>query len=148
MKIAIKIFFFFSLCFFIFALCFKAYSIPAVSRAITLATTVQKESFTELYFEDHFILPAKVNANSVHAFKFTIHNLENQNITYPYEVYADLGNGGKLSIEKNKVSLKNNEFKTIEEKFIALDPFKKIKITVILTNKNQQINFWMEGENK
>ena len=44
--------------------------------------------------------------------KFTIHNLENKDIIYIYEVYIDV-NRGKQMIDKSSVLIKTNEYKTI-----------------------------------
>ena len=145
-KLSITAFLILSLVYLFFAIYLYAFSIPYISQAFHLAVTVQPEPFTELYFEDHLTLPTKVTRNKVYIFKFTIHNLENKNFMYPYEVYADLG-GEKLLIERKTVSLKSHEYKTIEEKFIIPDSFTRLKIVVNLINKNQQINFWMEGKN-
>lgn len=114
---------------------------------IVNATTVKPETFTELYFEDHLNLPSEITPKNDYEFKFTIHNLENKDMEYSYEVFLDLGDE-KLFIDKNVVSVKNGEYKTIEEKFRINDPAARTKIVVNLINKNQQLSFWVEGENK
>lgn len=52
------------------------WSIPDVRQTIVLATTVQPERFTELYFENHTQLPSQADINREYVFKFTAHNLE------------------------------------------------------------------------
>ena len=84
--------------------------VPSVKEALILATTVKPETFTELYFEDHLSLSNKVTLFKKNNFKFTIHNLENKDMEYPYEVYIDV-NGEKQMIDKNSVLIKNNEYK-------------------------------------
>ncbi len=116
--------------------------VPSVKEALILATTVKPETFTELYFENHLSLPKEVTLFKENNFKFTIHNLENKDMEYPYEVYIDI-NGEKQMIDKDTVSIKNNEFKTITENFTITTPAKRALVVVNLTSKNQQIDFWI-----
>jgi len=116
--------------------------VPSVKEALILATTVKPETFTELYFEDHLSLPNKVTLFNENNFKFTIHNLENKDMEYPYEVYIDL-NGEKQMIDKSSILIKNNEYKTISEDFILTIPIQRVKVVVNLISKSQQIHFWM-----
>ena len=119
--------------------------VPSVKEALILATTVKPETFTELYFEDHLSLPNKVTLFKEDNFKFTIHNLENKDMEYPYEVYIDV-NREKQMIDKNSVLIKNNEYKTISEDFTITITMQRVKVVVNLINKNQQIHFWMGEE--
>ena len=116
--------------------------VPSVKDAVILATTKIPETFTELYFEDHLSLPKEITLFKENNFKFTIHNLENKDMEYPYEVYIDV-NGEKQSIDKSSVLIKNNEYKTITQTFIITTPIQRAKIVVNLIDKNQQIDFWM-----
>ena len=118
---------------------------PSVKEALILATTVKPETFTELYFEDHLSLPNKVTLFKENNFKFTIHNLENKDMEYPYEVYIDV-NREKQMIDKSSVLIKNNEYKTISEAFAITVPIQRAKVVVNLISKNQQIHFWMGEE--
>ncbi len=113
-----------------------------LKNAIVLATTVKPETFTELYFENHLSLPNEIKPNKPYSFKFTLHNLENQNMTYHYEVYLHAGDI-KLPIDQDTISIKNNQYKTIEETFLVNAPVTKSLIVVNLINKNQQIDFWI-----
>lgn len=113
-------------------------------NTIALATTVKPETFTELYFENNVTLPSSVNPYQPYYFRFTIHNIENKVMTYPYEVYLQAGMT-KLFIDKKIVTIKNNQFKTIKEGFLVNAPIvKKTEIFVILNNKNQHIDFWIQ----
>ena len=118
---------------------------PSVKEALILATTVKPETFTELYFEGHLSLPNKVTLFKENNFKFTIHNLENKDMEYPYEVYIDV-NREKQMIDKSSVLIKNNEYKTISEAFTITVPIQRAKVVVNLISKNQQIHFWMGEE--
>src|SRR5258708_5353987 len=62
------------------------WSNPSIRQTILLATTVQPETFTELYFDNHTTLPATTVPNKSYSFAFTIRNLENKDMTYPYQV--------------------------------------------------------------
>jgi uncharacterized membrane protein len=119
--------------------------VPSAKEALILATTKKPETFTELYFEDHLSLPNKVVIFKENNFKFTIHNLENKDMVYIYEVYIDV-NREKQMIDKNSVLLKNNEYKTITEDFTITVPTQRVKVVVNLIGKNQQIHFWMGEE--
>ena len=119
--------------------------VPSVKEALILATTVKPETFTELYFEDHLSLPNKVVIFKENNFKFTIHNLENKDMVYIYEVYIDV-NREKQMIDKNSVLIKNNEYRTITEDFAITVPTQRVKAVVNLICKNQQIHFWMGEE--
>ncbi|RJQ35848.1 hypothetical protein C4559_06290 [Candidatus Microgenomates bacterium] len=130
--------------FFIFGI-YQLYAyVPAVREAVAMATTVMPETFTELYFENHLSLPNKIVYYKENDFKFTIHNLENKDMEYPYEVYIDL-NGEKQIIEQSSISIKKNGYKTISEDFTIIYPTARVKVIVNLINKNQQIAFWLEG---
>lgn len=119
--------------------------IPSIKEAFILATTKKPETFTELYFEDHLSLPKEITLFKENNFKFTIHNLENKDMGYPYEVYMDI-NGEKQMIDKSSILIKNNEYKTITEDFTITIPMQRFKVAVNLINKNQQIDFWMGEE--
>jgi len=120
--------------------------VPSVKEALTLATTVKPETFTELYFEDHSSLPDKVTLFKENNFKFTIHNLENKDMEYKYEIYVDMTKEKKRMIDKGSVLIKKNEYKTISEEFTITIPIQRVKVAVNLISKNQQIHFWMGEE--
>ncbi len=131
---------------FIIPAIFYIYTIPSVRSAWVLATTVQPETFTELYFEDHINLPKAAIKEKVNDFKFTIHNLEYKTMKYPYTIYAE-ADGIRQELDKGSVTLRQDEYKTILESFSLVIEGKRTKVTVLLTDKNQSIHFWM-GENQ
>jgi hypothetical protein len=112
-------------------------------NTLALATTVKQETFTELYFENHLNLPTEITPNKVYSFKFTVHNLENEDMTYPYEIYLQAGEI-KLPIKKSAITVKNNQYITVEEDFLINAPVTKSAIVVNLINKHQQIDFLIE----
>lgn len=117
--------------------------VPSVKEALLLATTIEPEKLTELYFEDHQSLPNRVILFKENSFKFTIHNLENKDMEYPYEVYIDI-NGEKQIIDESSVLIKNNEYETITVDYTITIPVQRAKVVVNLIGKNQQIHFWIE----
>lgn len=121
-----------------------AFSQPGVKNAFANATSRQPESFTEIYFENHSNLPKKFNLNKELSFSFTIHNLTGKDMQYPYEVYFDVA-GERLSLDQKTVFIKNNGYKTIQEKFTPTVLFPDAKAIVNLTNNNEQIDFLLKG---
>jgi hypothetical protein len=111
-----------------------------------LAKTARSEPFTELYFEDYLHLPSTVTPKHLYSFQFTLHNLEDKDMEYPYEVYAEVGQGKFIIFDKGTVFVKKNEYITIQEKFAIASVFPRSEIVVNLINKNQQIDFWIERE--
>lgn len=119
---------------------------PAIREAIVMATTVKPESFTELYFENHTQLSDKITRWQQYSLSFTIHNLEYQEMDYPYVVYLQRDTE-KIILSQGSVTLKHDESKTIND---TVGPFKNLrtKIVVKLTNKNQTISYWLDEVDK
>jgi hypothetical protein len=115
--------------------------VSSIKNAIALATTVKPETFTELYFEDHSSLPKIVTRHQEYSFVFTVHNVENKEVEYPYEVYIQRDDQ-KIILDQGDLTLKDNEYKSINENFGPLKNL-NLKIVVELINKNQNISFWM-----
>jgi lipopolysaccharide export LptBFGC system permease protein LptF len=126
---------------------FYASSHRSIENALHLVTTVNQENFTELYFENHLNLPKQVTSSQEYFFNFTIHNLEGKNMQYSYEVYLELDTE-KIMIDKNTVFIKNNDYMTVQEGFKTRGTPTKNKIVVYLINKNQKIDFQIEGIQK
>ncbi len=99
----------------------------------------------ELYFEDHLSLPNKIVLFKENSFEFTIHNLENKDMEYPYEVYIDI-DGEKQIICTDSILIKDNEYETIAVDFTITIPIKRSKVVVNLIDENEQIYFWIEEE--
>jgi hypothetical protein len=120
------------------------YSIFYVWSWSISTSKAQLETFTELYFEDYLHLPSKVTPKHPYSFQFTLHNLEGKDMEYPYEVYIEVGQN-KLIFDKGTIFVKENDYKTIQERFATAGVLPKSKIVVELINKNQQIDFWIQG---
>ena len=103
----------------------------------------QSENFTELYLLNHQTIPYTITPDKEVSFQFVIHNLENKDVNYPYEVFLMI-DGKKQPLVKNSIFIKNNQAKTIKESLSANYPTKRFEIAVILVNKNQSIDFWVQ----
>lgn len=103
------------------------------------------EKFTELYLEDHTMLPKSPVKDTPYDFRFTIHNLEYESVRYPYTVSIE-SDGVNQVLDSGAVVLKHDEYKTILESFKLITDVKRVKVKVELTDKKQSIHFWM-GEN-
>jgi hypothetical protein len=119
-------------------------NVPSIRNAVTLATTAKPEAFTELYFEDHNDLPKTIERYKEYSFSFTIHNLEHKDVEYSYIVYLQR-DSGRTILDSGRFSLQNDEYKSQREDFGPLENT-RTQIVVEITNKNQQIDFWMEEQ--
>lgn len=135
----------FILCFaVVFSLLFLGWENPIVKKTLVLATTVQSEPVTELYFENHSQIPENIKRNIPYDVAFTIHNLENQDMHYTYEVFINT-NTQKQMIASNAILVKKDTSRTIHERVTFTQFFIQSEVVVNLINKNQQINFWVNG---
>lgn len=121
-----------------------ASNVPSIRHAVVLATTAKPEPFTELYFEDHSNLPRTIEKYKQYSFSFTIHNLESRDVEYPYIVYLQT-DSEKTILDSGRLTLQNDEYRSQEEHFGPLRS-PRAEIVVELTNKNQQIDFWMQEQ--
>jgi hypothetical protein len=95
--------------------------------------------YTQLYFKGQ--LPYIVTPqNKTISFSFAIQNFKNKDSIIPYEVYMD-NNGQIIQIDRNQISLKQNEVKTITESYTLTNPINQAKIFVKLPNENNYIYF-------
>jgi len=115
-----------------------------LGEAFSLATTARPERLTELYFENHHLLPDVIRQNEEINFEFTICNLEGEDLEYIYEVFM-LWQNQKNIIDSDSIFIRKNESETVIQKYL-LDELLvgKIKVAVDLINKNQQIHFWVD----
>lgn len=137
-------------------LIYGVFTNTSIKKTITLATTQIPTSFTELYFENHTKLPTKITKKAtdsltpkqtVYSFAFTITNRENKEMDYTYEIYREEDDTNKTTlIDKGKVFIYNNNSKTIKETYTMPNTYPRTKIVVNLIEKNQQIAFWMKGQ--
>lgn len=124
---------------------FELVKYNSVKKSIILSTTREPQTLTELYFDNHLSLPDRITLFKENNIKFTIHNLENKDMEYPYEVYIDT-NGEKQVINTDSVHIEDNGYKTISVDFTITIPIPRSKVVVNLIDKNEQIYFWIEEE--
>lgn len=104
----------------------------------------QPEPFTELYFEDHELLPKELEATQEAEFKFTVHNLEYKTVNYEYEVEAISTQSAEL-LDEGSFTLQHDGYKTIGGTVSTQEAQIRTKININLKNKNQSIHFWVNG---
>jgi len=102
----------------------------------------EPETFTELYFENHQNLPSQVEAGEKYTFAFSVHSVEKETMTYPYNIYIQ-ANNKKIPVKKGSFSLNPDQKKTFHEEFIASSYTTPAEVVVNLVNKNQNIDFWI-----
>ena len=113
---------------------------PGFKQMLTLATSVKPEILTELYFENHLSLPHDIQPNHLYRFAFTIHNVEQRDLNYNYEIILkDVKKTQMLS--KHNVFVKRNDYKTITTSFTAPLQSGKSTMIVALPDRNQHIDF-------
>lgn len=106
----------------------------------TLKLIPQQERFTELYFENHTHLPTEVSANTPFTVSFVIHNLEGEDMIYPYNVYVK-DSYGTTTLESASVMVKDAAYKTITEKYNLKSVNSQKTLFVELPSKHQELHF-------
>ena len=107
-------------------------------------TTKTTEPFTELYFEDHLNLPKTIEPGKYYAFEFTVHNLENKQMDYEYQMTIETDQPFPKPTNTGFITLENNETKTTKQNFKISKEFQTAKITVTLAEQDQEIHFWVK----
>lgn len=97
----------------------------------------EPESFTELYFNNHQDLP-KYNQDA-YEFSFSIHNLENKDINYKYQILVD----DKIVLF-DTIEVKDKEEAVIPVSIEINKDFERARIQVLLPEKDQEIHFWVQ----
>ena len=120
---------------------FLATSILGVIMIMLFVFTNQSpETFTELYFEDHQDLPSEISLGEDSSFSFSIHNLEQETVTYEYLIYIVI-DGEEEEIALSSVILKSEQTATITQSFSISDEFESAQ--VIVEANGQEIYFWL-----
>lgn len=103
----------------------------------------QPERFTELYLEDHLNLPKTYSRGRDATFKFTVHNVEHEQVTYEYLVSATSTESARI-IDRGSFTLAHDAYKTIGQKIASTEAQQRTKINISLENKDQSIHFWVD----
>ncbi len=115
------------------------------------------EPLTEMYFENHTILPVYIFPDKPYNFTFTIHNLEYIDMDYLYNITIQY-NSKTEEYDTKSITLKNNESQLFLNIFSLPRNFEKAKISIELIklteNKMQKdpnlknitidLHFWVE----
>ncbi len=104
----------------------------------------EKESFTQLYFNNHKELPEY--SQDSYKFSFTIDNHENKEYIYNYVVKL-IENNKEIVLEENQITLKDKEKNEINKE-LKFDVENKAMLQVSLKDKNQEIHFWIKNKDK
>lgn len=115
-------------------------STPTLSRDFALATSLQPEHYTELYFNSLLSLPPVIESAKPQSLRFTISNHEGVLTTYQYRV-SIVENGGVKSVANKSVILSSEQSTSLPVTFSANKPHATIEIIVELPEKNQTIHF-------
>jgi hypothetical protein len=106
----------------------------------------EPEYFTELYFNNHTILPKYIGQGKDYQFIFTVHNVENGTHEYKVKIAAQLYDKNKsarqgFEYHKSIIAAKG-ELVMQPVTFAVEEPFYRARIQVDLLDKNQEIHFW------
>lgn len=123
-------------------LCLQLFSPFLIKQLNAYNLWPKPETFTELYFENHQLLPSQVASGQVYSFSFTTHNEEYKAMNYPYTV-SFVADGKTTLLQKGSFSLLQDGKKTVAETFTAGTFLNRAKVVVTLVNKNQSIDFWI-----
>lgn len=114
------------------------------------------EQLTELYFEDHQKLPTTYHLESPEAVKFTTHNLEHQQVSYAYKLYAvSEDNKTRIELTSGSFTLAHNQRYIVSVAPAIPDLGQRVRVLVELqingvksptgdiTDYKQSIHYWV-----
>jgi len=111
------------------------------------------EPLTEVYIENHTLLPINVFLNKTYNFSFSVHNLEYQKMGYTYTIKVyDINETFLFEVGKGKLVLVNNETETINADYKFNQSFGRAKIEVLvkkikLETPDFEKKLWWEDPN-
>lgn len=114
---------------------------------INLKLVPQKETFTELYFNNVDSLPIAASNGGKGTFSFTIHNEEGVQTVYPYLVFFLAPNGRRTIFARGTAMIDSKAYQTITAPYTFSTATQKGMVVVLLTNLNQQIDFLIPNTN-
>lgn len=137
----------FSICIAIL-ICVSAYLYKANNNQINALMKSYKlipvpDSYTELYFTGHGLLPRAYKAKQKMYFEFTVHNLENKQMKYSPRVVA-IDGSKVIPISQQTITLDHNQSVDIPITFALEDEIEHVKIEVQIPEKRQSIHFWLD----
>jgi uncharacterized membrane protein len=96
----------------------------------------EEEKLTELYFEDHGLLPAKLMVGESRTVRFTVHNVEYEPKTYAYEFRSDTATASSL-LETGSITLEHDESRTVPVSFSMTEATRSAFRVLLLEPKNE-----------
>lgn len=111
-----------------------------VSQALTLATTHQAESYTELYFDNSSHLPLYSAASKLQHVSFHLANHEAQVTSYSYTVTLYVGQTA-TKLAQGTTTLQNGQFIDVPFTYTLRTPNTAAQIFVRLANRPEYITY-------
>lgn len=109
-----------------------------IATLIYAVSTKVPEPFTELYFENHTLLPKYSSQNS---FIFSIHNHENKPVLYDVQVRLDY-NSTNATIQDFQITVPDDVKKTFRVNYTLPPDFGTGRIIVELNGTGESIHYW------
>ncbi len=125
----------------VFRLITISLAVVALALAIFYLALPEEKGFTELYLVGE---PERsISPGGEYTFLFWVHNLENRDMVYGYEVYL----GGEIE-DSGKITLANGESTVITSRFEVDESIASgnLPISVKLPGTGQEIKFWTVAE--
>lgn len=101
---------------------------------------VREETFTELYFSDHQILPKNVEPNRDYSIQFTIHNKQNKDGEYPYQFVLQTDQGEQI-LYQDVLQIAQHDIQTTTVHFRVEPSFTTGKVILRLPDQDQVLHF-------
>ncbi|MBM3272301.1 hypothetical protein FJY94_03450 [Candidatus Kaiserbacteria bacterium] len=105
-----------------------------------LRPVAARESFTELYLDDHVRLMEQVAQGAPLSFSFTIRNLEGATTSYRYRVFVESRMGVRQSIAEDLVTLADGESATIPQMYRIPRSFRDGELIIELPERMQWLH--------
>lgn len=116
----------------------------------------QPDQLTELYFEDHQKLPTTYHVGNSETVKFTTHNLEQQQVSYGYKLYAASEDGtARVELGSGSFTIDHNQQHTVSVAPAIPDLGQRVRVSIELhingvksptgniTDHTQSLHYWV-----
>ena len=117
-------------------------SLPSVRSAFREATSRQPERLTELYFPNNQLLPLTYTPGETLQVSFVIHNLEGENMNYPFQISLTAGSS-QHTLATNAISTVDGQTSLVKVPVIVSSVAPRVSLNVALPTANEAIHFWM-----
>ncbi len=114
---------------------------PVLGQMTSWNLLTRPEPFTELYLNNSLELPrTPIKKRSSVTFSFSVHNVEGQNMSYPYVAYL-VSSQGTTTIERGTVDLQNGGSVVVPVSYTFGKAYPSVLFVVELTQLDQEIHF-------